>query len=393
MNIRLYTRVSIVILATGFIESHALTINNKYLAIITVTPALASSFMYGHIILPWYNKVKQRHATQIQKDKFLIFCQKVKADHANTNIPAGDSHVLLKYKEELQNVLAEFEKALGFKWDNETERESIFKLKQMLEEKAAQLNKMLGLTVGQEAQEQYKDEFVLIAHGRNPDSSKIDRLVTEKYGDRAYKYTTYKTMLNEVIMRCKHTGAPQETLQQLETLNKHTNCLLANALAQERSTQENAVKQEQLHSAEIGNKLAIKDFYQTAQHHVERSEQTVSHFAQEMDRQCRANKSLIDHCNSLLQNISSILASWSLNKGQQTDHILQEVRQQGNATRNAIQTLATQTAAAEHKAAQAEQQAKAAIALAQAAIPTQPAFNPDYMAQGNVPEPSAPPMP
>jgi hypothetical protein len=390
----LHTFISI--LALGLSTTDTLTVDNKHIAIgcaSTLIGTLAGSAVYGHIILPWYThsreKAEQSRLEQLhrqKKEQLLTLGRIIKDKYTNANIPMKNSQVICKFKEELLTALADTEKIFEFNWDSEAEKESISKLQQTLKETLGQLNKILGLTVGQEVHDQYKDELALMLQDNKPDNNKMSRVVHEKFGDKPYKYTTYKTCLDNAIAFCNTAGATQETLQELEKLNRCTNFLFSSALAEERAAQENAAKLEQLHAAELANKHAIKDFYQTAEEHVKQSAQTVSHFADEMNRQCAANK-------SILQSISNFLTTWGIRSEQQTERVVYEIRQDGRATRDAIHALNATATAAERKAENAQQQAKEAKGMAQAALPPlPPAFNPSYTAQSAaMPEPSAPP--
>jgi hypothetical protein len=396
MNIQISSRTIIFILTFGLVTTDTLTIDKENIAIgsaSAIIGTLTGSIVYGHIILPWYThsreKAEQKRLELLhcqQKEQLQTLCHSIKDKYANTNIPTENSHAISKFKEELFASLADIEKMLKFNWDCESEREGILKLQQTLKETLTQLNKILGLTVGKEVHEQYKDELALMVQDNKPDDSKMSRVIYEKFGNKPYKFTTYKTCLDNSMAYCNKVGAPQETLLELEKLNRCTNLLFASALAEERAAQENAVKQEQLHQAELDNKHAIKDFYQTADEHVKKSSQTVAHFAAEMNQQCEANK-------SILQSISNFLATWGIRSEQQTERVVYEVRHDGQRTREAIATLNAKASAAEHKAEKAQQQATEAKCMAQAAMPPMPpAFNPSCPPQGGtMPEPSAPP--
>lgn len=389
-----YTLISMLIICFSYAD--ILTVEKEHLAISSASAligSLAGSVVYGHIILPWYThsheKAEQKRLELLhrqQKEQLQILCHSIKDKYVNANIPMGNSQIISKFKEELCYALTDIEKMLEFNWDSETEKEGISKLQQTLKETLSQLNKILGLTVGKEVHEQYKDELALMVQDDKQDGSKMSRVIYEKFGDKPYKFTTYKTNLDHSIAFCNKVGAPQEILQELEKLNRCTNFLFASALAEERAAQENAVRQEQLHQTELDNKHAIKDFYQTADAHVKKSAQTVAHFAAEMNQQCEANK-------SILQSISNFLATWGIRSEQQTERIVYEIRQDGRTTRNAISTLNTKTSAAERKAEKAKKEAAEAKSMAQSATPPMPpAFNPSYTApSGTIPEPSAPP--
>lgn len=384
------------ILTIVFFTTDTLTIDKEHIAIGSASAligTLAGSIVYGHIILPWYThsreKAEQKSLEQLhiqKKEQLHRSYSAIKDKYAAATIPMGNSQIISKFKEELIAALADIEKMLEFNWDSVAEKEGILKLQQILKENEAQLNKVLGLTVGQEVHTQYKDELALMVQDDKPDSGKMSRIICEKFGNKLYKFTTYKTALADSISYCNKAGAPEQTLLELEKLNRYTNFLFSNTLAEERTAQENAVRQEQLHIAELANKHAIKDFYQTAEEHVKKSAQTVSHFADEMDRQCNANR-------SILQSISNFLSTWGIRSEQQTEHIVYEIRQGGSATRDAIHALNAKATAAERKAESAQQQAKEAKAMAQAALPPMPpAFNPSFTAQSAaMPEPSAPP--
>ena len=327
------------------------------------------------------------------------------------NIPMGqNSRTIFDYKNQLSaDGLTVLEGAINFDWDDKSEKETLVKLSQYLKDHENQMRKLIGLKIGQEAQDRYKDELALMAKDGNLDANKMSKIIYEKFGDTPYKFTTYKTVLYEAIMQCKQLGAPQEMVAALETLNKNCNYLFTNALDQERTSRESVDKQEKLFKAELDNKHAIKDFYQEAQRHVQQASHTVSRFSEEMDRQCRAQRSVLDSCSSMLQNIMHMFTTWGVRSEQQTDRVVYEVRQEGRTTRDAVRAAVTakniaverkltdieRAASQAHLAAQqAKHQAAVAQNTANAALPPlPPATSPTYQPPAtDEPIPSAPPL-
>lgn len=406
--------VGITLLAcAGLISPHVYSFNTRYFALGSVT-AVGWGALYGHLILPWYTHKRQEDEKKrtaanhaLEQEQWRSYYRMLNGKYNAANIPLDNSQALIAYKNQLITDLVKLETALEFNWDDKTEKEALAKQSHYLKEHELQITKLIGSKIGQEAHAYFKDELALLAKESNLDVTKMSKLVYEKYGDTTYKFTTYKKVLCDAIMKCKQFGAPQEMIQMLENLNKGTNYLFANALDQERAARENVEKQEKLFKAELDNKYAIKDFYQEAQHHVQQASNTITRFSEEMDRQCRIQRTVIDSCAAMLQNITNMFTTWGVRSEQQTERIVYEVRQEGRATRDAIRaSINAKNVAVERKineverkaqqaqqtAQTAKQQAATAQNMADVALgPKPPATNPYYQPQSpDDGKPSAP---
>lgn len=388
----------IAVSSTGLFIQHACAIN-RYTILASSASAIIGGVVYGHAILPWYTnkrqqeEIKQKAAAHAQQQiEWRAFYRSVNSKYTAATIPLESALSLSEYKKQLVVDIAKLEQALEFKWNDEIEREAIIKLLQYLKNHELQLKKIIGLKIGKEIQEQYKEEFTLIAKEGNPDTSKLSKIVYEKHGDTNYKFSSYKAALCQAIMTCSQWQEAKETVQALETLNKNINYLFAPILDQERAARENAEKQEKLFNAELDNKHAIKDFYQEAQKHIKQASSTVSHFSEEMEKQCNTQRTILTSCSNMLQSIMNMFTSWGIRSEQQTERIVYEVRQEGRATRDSVKTSVN---AVDRKATEAKNQATQAKEMAHAALPPlPPATNPGY--QPPAPDdgkPSAPPLP
>jgi hypothetical protein len=371
--------------------------------------AVIGATIYGHIILPWYTNKRQEEAKRAQLEthnktqhRLRTLYRALNSTYNTASIPLDSSSVLLDYKKQLSEDIAKLQEGTTFDWDDPTEKENVIQLINYLKDHDAQINKLLALKIGQEVQEQYRDEFTLLLKESSLDTSTMNKIVYEKFGNMLYKFSSYKQALYETHTRCQQYSVSEEILKKIESLNKKTNHLFAQALDQERSAQERAYQQTQLFNAELDNKHAIKDFYHEAQHHVQQASQTVSHFAQVMDQQSKAQQSMLDHCSTLLSTLMTHITSWGTHNEQQAQKVISEVRQEGHNTRETIRgTIATQNNAVqqklneiERKAHAAQKKAEEAHKMADTALgPLPPATNPYINAQDpNQPAPSAPPL-
>ena len=389
-------------------SSDIYSFNKHHVAIGGIT-TIATSALYGHLILPWYTNKRQEeqkrraaanHARE--QEQWRSFYRTMNGKYNAAKIPIETSQTLFAYKNQLVPDITALEAAINFDWDDKAEREMLIKLSHYLKDHASQVTKLIGLKVGQETHELYKDELALLAKEGSPDANNMSKIVYEKFGDTTFKFTSYKSSLLEAITHCKQLGAPQEMVQALENLNKSINFLFTNALDQERTARENLDKQEKLFKAELENKYAIKDFYHEAQHHVQQASNTVSRFSEEMDRQCKAQRTTLDSCSAMLQNIMNMFTTWGVHSEQQIERVVHEVRQEGRTTRDTVHTSvnAKTTAierkidAIERKANEAKKDATEAKGMANAALPPlPPATAPGY--QPELPDdlkPTAPPQ-
>ncbi len=371
--------------------------------------AIIGAAVYGHIILPWYTNKQQEEAQRAQiethnktQQKLRSLYRSINSTYNTASIPLDSSSILLNYKKQLAEDLAKLQEAATFDWDDPAEKENVIQLINYLKDHDTQINKLLALKIGQEVQEQYRDEFTLLLKENSLDATTMNKIVYEKFGNLLYKFSSYKQALSDTKTRCEQYGVAQEILKKLELLNKRTNHIFSQALDQERAAQEHARQQAQLFNAELENKHAIKDFYHEAQHHVQQASQTVSHIAQVMEEQSKAHQSMIDHYSALLSTLIAHITSWNTHNEQQTQKVIAEVRQEGQVTRETIHSaLSTHNNAVqkklnevERKAQQAQKKADEAHKMADAALgPLPPATNPYLNAQDpNQPAPSAPPL-
>ena len=404
MNIRDISITHALVLSTAalLINQQIYSLNLSRIAISSISAiggSIGGGALYGHIILPWItNKqieeekkhVAENHAKE--QEKWRAYYRAINTKYNAASTPMDTSHTLCEYKKQLTADLSGLEKAISFDWDDQAEKQALINLAQYLKEHEIKVTKLIGFKIGQETHDQFKDELAALVSNSSFDANKMSKLIYEKYGDTAYKYSSYKKALCETIMQCKQLGAPQETVQALENLNKVTNFLFATALDQERISREQAEKQEKLLNAELADKTAIKDFYKDAQRHVQEASNTVRRLSEEIDNQSHAQKKAFDSCIAMIQNIFS---TWSLHSEQQTERVVHEIRHDGQTTRETITTTVNAKNSAlerklndvERKANEAKEKAAEAKATAQAALPPlPPATNPNY-----IPEPSAPP--
>ncbi|HML19462.1 MAG TPA: hypothetical protein PKD74_02685 [Candidatus Dependentiae bacterium] len=371
--------------------------------------AIIGAAIYGHIILPWYTDKRQEEAKLAQLEthnkiqhKLRTLYRTANSTYNTASIPLDSSSVLLDYKKQLAEDIAKLQEGTTFDWDDPTEKENVIQLISYLKDHDAQINKLLALKIGQEVQEQYRDEFTQLLKEDSIDATAMNKIVYEKFGDMLYKFSSYKQALHETHARCEQYGVAPELLKKIELLNKTTNYIFAQALDQERTAQEQAQQQVQLFNAELDNKHAVKDFYNEAQHHVQQASQTVSHIAQVMEQQSKAQQSMLDRCSTLLSTLIAHVTSWGMHNEQQAQKVISEVRQEGQNTREAIRsTLTAQNNAVqkklnevERKAHQAQKKADEAHKMADTALgPLPPATNPYLNAQDpDQPAPSAPPL-
>lgn len=371
--------------------------------------AIIGAAVYGHIILPWYTNKRQEEAKLAQLEthnktqhKLRTLYRTANSTYNTASIPLDSSSVLLDYKKQLADDIAKLQESTTFDWDDPTEKENVIQLISYLKDHDAQINKLLALKIGQEVQEQYRDEFTQLLKEDSIDATAMNKIVYEKFGDMLYKFSSYKQALHETYARCEQYGVAPELLKKIELLNRTTNYIFAQALDQERTAQEQAQQQAQLFNAEIDNKHAVKDFYNEAQHHVQQASQTVSHIAQVMEQQSKAHQSMLDHCSTLLSTLIAHVNSLGMHNEQQAQKVISEVRQEGQNTREAIHsTIATQNNAVqqklnevERKAHQAQKKADEAHKMADTALgPLPPATNPYLNAQDpDQQTPSAPPL-
>ncbi len=367
-------RYIVVLVWSALLTHNIYSLNKGQMTIATVSASIGA-IAYGHGFLPWYTNKRQekekKHKAAVHQraqEELRALYRTINSAYNAATIPLETSSTLFAYKARLISDIKQLDEALDFDWDDPTEKATLEKLLHYLKNHEIQIAKLIGIKIGQETQQVYKDELALIARDTNVDTAKMSKIVFEKFGNTQLKFTNYKNALLQSIIACKQFGAPQEMIDALDNLNKVTNFLFANGLDSERTEHEHIIKQEKLFNAELDNKYAIKDFYKEAQHYVQQASNTVTRCSEEMDRQNHIQQKLIDNCTLMLQNLTSMFTTWSIRSEQQTERVVQEVRQESHITREVVKTSANakniaieqKINAIERKAAQAQQTAQSA---------------------------------
>lgn len=290
---------------------------------------------YGHLILPWIRhekflreKLKKEEEHIRDQEKWRSFYTKLNEKYSLASIPKESSSALIDYKNEMTRDITVLEQAADFLWDDTQEQKRVVKLLEFLKDQEVATSAHIGLKVGKEIETSYKPEVALI----QPDMSTVNvdqltKIVYEKFGDVAYKFTSYKNVLDESIARCKQIGASPDTLNALENLNRATNRLFSKMLDQERKQLEETRKQDELFKVDIDTKIAAKDLCVQAKHHVSEATDTVARMSKKVDKALEAQRKELNSCSILLEHIKGLFSIFNAKQEQQTDRVIQEVGQ------------------------------------------------------------------
>lgn len=319
---------------------------------ITGGATLATSLLFSHVLWPIITghrkKVEcerrlQEHAEM--QIKLRTGYHDIKGKYDTSAVPS-DLKSLRMYKDIVATDKVELNKMLSFAWDSPVEKEVVINLVRQLDGLERQVDRLIVSTTVQDIKRDYKHELELVrSAGSRLDVQTMNKIVFEKYGHVQYRFGSYKSDLSQKIAYCKNIGATYEEIDELDMLDKLTNSLFSQFLDNERIVREKATREQRLFDAEVDNKLAVKDFYKEAQHHVANASRTVERFSKEMDAQCKQQLSAIEKCSRLLNSLSSLISNWSGRIDQQTERIVYETRQEGRTTREAVQSEAQATRA------------------------------------------------
>jgi len=256
----------------------------------------AITLAYAHILRPLVKKLFSSDEGKERK-RFNKLVHEIEQNTSNNQELPEDPDELEKHRHDLRHQISILKQARKHEQNNPDQLGHIDELLNSVETREKEAHETLQKHTDDEAEHTYREELQILRKRRGNISDKdMLRIVQEKHGDKPFMCKEYKEELHQKIQRFKRRGANPKIIELLERLEQNSNRILSKKMEDERAKDETALRDKQLFDTEIGNRQAIKDYYQEAQRQVvtsrelmESAHQKMKEAAEEIERSNREN--------------------------------------------------------------------------------------------------------
>lgn len=365
--------------------------------------AILTTLLVEHTIVPLITGSAQKQAAQRKaaqhtqkQEEARETCHDIEQHYGNIT-PPTDSMGLIAHKEGLTRDIATVDCALELFKKELAEHAKYTALFTTLQNKQKDIDGMISEQVSQEMFATYEEELEKLKTSKGLDKQTLDRIIVEQHVREPYRSTTYLDRIEQALANCKQYNAPSSVINLLEILRRRTSRLLEPDIVRERKAYEAAMREQQEFDVKIAGQRATKDFYETAQQHVQtasqkvaEAEQQMAHFSaamqQQHDSMQKTLRSCETHATRTLQNIADLQTIIALAHDQQQKKLEDRMVRTENAihqeARQTRETVRTESRDVKRKLDHGE------------ANPEQhnpPPYNPEYF-EPDPHAPSAPPI-